>query len=48
MEADLRSQQLHRELLERQVGEERAEIERLAQALLQESPPAAPAIMRAA
>ncbi len=48
LEADLRSHRLHRELLERQVGEERAEIERLAQVLLQESPPPAPAIMRAA
>jgi hypothetical protein len=48
MEAELRSHRLHRELLERQVGEERAEIERLAHVLLQETPLPTPAIMRAA
>jgi regulator of replication initiation timing len=48
MDADLRSHRLHREVLERQVSEERAEIERLAHVLLHESLPPAPAIMRAA
>jgi hypothetical protein len=47
MEADLASLRLHRAVLERQVGEERAEIERLVHVLLEEPTPA-PAIMRAA
>jgi hypothetical protein len=48
MEAELESHRLHRAALERQVGEERAEIERVTHKLLLEGPVAAPQIMRAA
>jgi hypothetical protein len=48
LEADLGTLRLHRAVLERQISEVRAEVERLVQVLLQESPPPAPAIPRAA
>jgi hypothetical protein len=48
LESELMSLRLHREVLQRQVGEERAEIERIMQVLLEEAPPSAPSILRAA
>ena len=48
MEAELHSLRLQRDLLEHQVAQERGEIERVAQLLIEEPSPPAPAVMRAA
>jgi hypothetical protein len=48
MEAEIRSLRLQRDLLERQVAQERGEIEGMAHLLIEEPAPPAPAVMRAA